>query len=116
MNTINQDMVSVPFLKPRKTGTGVVRASPDRKLPLTVLQDDRIDDLATLHAAPGHEIEMTGVIHEIETLLDDHETFAPPASSCAGELPQPYRVFHFQVFRWKSDCRGHRRPPFFNGP
>ena len=45
-----------------------------RKPELTISQDDRVDQIAALHAAMGLEIEMAGAIQKIETLLEDHQT------------------------------------------
>jgi hypothetical protein len=44
---------------------------------LTVLQDDRINELPALHAAPSSEIPMAAHIQKIEALLGHQEASAP---------------------------------------
>jgi hypothetical protein len=44
---------------------------------LTVLQDDRINEVTTLHAAPRSEIPVAALIQKIEALLGHHEASAP---------------------------------------
>jgi len=44
---------------------------------VTVLRDDRIDELPALHAAPSLEIPVAALIQEIEALLGHQEASAP---------------------------------------
>jgi len=80
---------------------------------MTILQDDRINELPALHAASGSGIKVTTAIHEIEALLDDHQPSAPGTARCVRKLIPTSRILFVQVFHWKSECLNHRRPPSF---
>ena len=76
-----------------------------------MLLDDWIDELATLHAASGQEIEVAAVRQEIKALFGHHETSAARTLRCADEFLPLGDIRLFQIFRWKSDCRRHRNLP-----
>jgi hypothetical protein len=65
---------------------------------LAILQNNRIDALAALHAAPHRKINAR---------LDDHEAAAPQTSPRGSELRPISGILLCQVFRWKSDSHGH---------
>src|SRR5262245_14897008 len=45
----------------------------------TIMEDDRIHQIAALHATPGPEVETSGIVQKIETLFGDHQTSATNA-------------------------------------
>jgi hypothetical protein len=50
-------------------------------LTIAIPQDDRIDDIATLHAALCDEFEFTRTIQQVIAALAHHQT-AAPATGC----------------------------------
>jgi hypothetical protein len=46
-------------------------------LTIAISQDDRIDDIATLHAALCDEFEFTRTVQQVNAALAHHQTAAP---------------------------------------
>lgn len=107
-NTASQDMVSAPFLRPWKNSIPLVCTKPTRRLPLAIPQDDRIKDLAALHATPGNEVKRTATaIQKIQTWLGHHETPAARTVGPVGDVRPTLGRCLFQIFDWKTCCLGH---------
>ena len=79
------------------------------KLRLTIVQNDRISDLSTLHTPSGLEIDMSDTRYGLKRLLDHHETVTPSAPYGLRWCLQ-LTLFVFQ----SSGCR-HDRPPLPEG-
>jgi hypothetical protein len=69
----------------------------------SIPEDDRISQIAALHAALNLKIEMIGLFHEIETLLTRQKPAAARAISL-NELPADRES--------SRRCCRHRHPPF----
>lgn len=90
---------------------GSLPDSPLRQTLPAIPEDDRIDKLAALHAAPRQEVGVTAILQKIETLFDDHEASAPPTERLAHKV-LPLGVHRlFQGFFLKFGCLRHRGLP-----
>lgn len=72
-------------------------------------ENDRVDKLAALDAAPRQEVDITAVSQKIETFSDDHEPSAPPTPRLAHKFFPlgVHRLFQivslkFSYFRYQS--------------
>jgi hypothetical protein len=72
-----------------------------------ILQDDRIDELAALHAASGHEIEVAIVGQEVETLFGHHQASAARTPRRADEFHPLGYIAMLQIIYGKFECGSH---------
>ncbi len=53
---------------------------------MTISLNDRVDDIATLHAARNHAIDLTGAIEQIRAEILHHESRASTAERLVGYI------------------------------
>src|SRR3989475_12880022 len=75
-----------------------------------MLQNDRIHEIAALHAALCQEIEVAVVRQEIEALFGHHEASAAHTLRRADEFQPTNGIRLIQIFCKKSDCCSHCSP------
>jgi len=91
----------------RSSLAGSAHVSSELQLP--ILENNRIDDLPTLHTTPDQRTGLASTGNGIERLFHHHQSHAFGTMDRAGKV-----LLAFQLFLGQS-CGCHDQPPLFKG-